>query len=94
MGAEIVVIAPDTMQNAQEFFGENPVPFVALVDNERKVYELFDVQSKWISLGQRPGLFILDQAGIVRFAYIGAQQWEIPSNAEVLSQLEQLAADK
>jgi len=87
---EIVVIAPDTMMNAQSFFEKNPVPFTALVDNSLEVYQQYDVQSKLISLGQRPGLFIIDKQGIVQCAYIGAQQWEIPSNAQVLAQLDEL----
>ncbi len=88
--AEIVVIAPDTLGNAQSFFSLSPVPFTALVDNELAVYQQFDVQSKLISLGQRPGLFVIDKQGIVQYAYLGAQQWEIPKNEEVLEQLVQL----
>jgi peroxiredoxin Q/BCP len=91
--AEIVVIAPDTMGNARSFFTNNPVPFIALVDDALEVYDLFDVQSKWISLGQRPGLFIIDKQGILRYAYIGAQQWEIPANQEVLAQLKKINED-
>lgn len=93
LGAEIIVIAPDTMENAQQYFSKNPVSFDALVDDSLEIYKMFDVQSKWTSLGQRPGLFILDQAGIVRFAYIGKQQWEIPSNEVVLAQLKKLTTD-
>lgn len=89
LGAEVVVIAPDTVGNAEQFFANRPVPFVALADDTHEVYDQFDVQSKWTSLGQRPGLFIIDQQGIVQFAYIGSQQWEIPSNEEVISQIEE-----
>ena len=53
------------------------------------VYQLFDVQSKIISLGQRPGLFIIDKDGIVRFTFIGMQQWEIPPNSQVLEILQE-----
>ena len=90
--AEIVVIAPDTLGNAQSFFTRSPVPFTALVDDELAVYQQFDVQSKLISLGQRPGLFVIDKQGIVQYAYLGAQQWEIPKNEEVLAQLAKLNA--
>lgn len=85
-----MVIAPDTMGNAQSFFSRSPVPFIALVDDSLEVYDLFDVQSKWISLGQRPGLFIIDKGGVIQYAYIGAQQWEIPPNRVVLEQLEKI----
>lgn len=87
LDAEIVAITPDTMGNAQSYFKNNQFPFPGLVDNELKVYQLFDVQSKLTSLGQRPGLFIIDKQGITRYAYLGTQQWEIPSNKIVLEQL-------
>jgi deoxyinosine 3'endonuclease (endonuclease V) len=40
-----------------------------------------------VSLGQRPGLFIIDGDGIVRYSHLGWQQWEIPSVDETLEQL-------
>jgi peroxiredoxin len=89
LDAEVVAIAPDTMENSQKFFTEHPIPFIALVDDSLQVFQQFDVQSKWISLGQRPGLFIIDKSGMVQFAYIGSQQWEIPTNEVVLSQIKQ-----
>ncbi|HAY83532.1 MAG TPA: hypothetical protein DCY42_01035 [Chloroflexi bacterium] len=88
--SEIVVIAPDTMQNANRYFANNPVPFPALVDDTLEVYQQFDVQSKLISLGQRPGLFIIDKNGIVQFAFVGMQQWEIPNNSLVLQTLAEI----
>ena len=90
LNSEVVVIAPDTMGNAQSFFKTSPVPFVALVDDSLEVYQMFDVQSKLISLGQRPGLFVIDKNGMIQFAYVGAQQWEIPANTVVLEKLAEL----
>jgi peroxiredoxin len=90
LGAEIIAIAPDTMGNAQSYFKNNELPFPGLVDNKLSVYQQFDVQSKLTSLGQRPGLFIIDKQGITRYAYLGTQQWEIPSNKVVLEQLQQM----
>jgi hypothetical protein len=38
-----------------------------------------------MSLGQRPALFVVDREGVVRFDSIGTQQWQIPSNDNVLA---------
>ena len=84
------MIAPDTLGNARTFFEQHQLPFPGLVDESLAVYEQYDVQSRLLSLGQRPGLFIVDKSGIVRYAYVGTQQWEIPSNTEVLAQLDTL----
>ncbi len=84
---EIVAIAPDTFGNAKDYFQKNGLLFVGLADEHHDVYDQFDIQSRALSLGQRPGLFIIDKAGVVRYAYLGTQQWQIPENDVVLAQL-------
>jgi peroxiredoxin len=90
-GAEVLAIAPDTLENAQRYFQTNDIPFPCLPDPDREVFRQYDVKSAMISLGQRPGLFVIDKAGVVRYAYLGWQQWEIPSVDETLQQLDNLA---
>ena len=89
-GAEVVAIAPDTLEHAKGYFQRNDIPFACLPDAERQVYRQYDVRSALISLGQRPGLFVIDKEGVVRYAYLGWQQWEIPSVDETLRQLDAL----
>jgi peroxiredoxin len=84
---EILAIAADTMGNAKDYFKRNKLPFSGLSDSDHSVYDQYDVQSKLLSLGQRPGLFIVDKDGIIQFSYVGSQQWEIPSNQEILKLL-------
>ena len=83
-GAEVITLVNDTEEQALAYFKEHRVPFSCLVDPEHTVYDQYEVRSKLLSLGQRPALFIIDREGIVRYAYLGWEQWEIPSNAEVL----------
>ena len=90
-GAEIVAIAPDTVDAARAFFERESLPFTCLPDPDREVFRMYDVKSAMISLGQRPGLFIVDKDGIVRFAHLGFQQWEIPSVDDTLAQLDALS---
>ena len=90
LDAEIVTIAPHTFNVAQAYFNRNKLPFPGLMTTTHGVYDQFDVQSKVLSMGQRPGLFIIDKDGIVRFAYVGSQQWEIPTNKKVLEQLKNI----
>jgi len=88
--ATVVAIAPDTLENAQSYFEKNELPFTCLPDADRAVFRQYDVKSAIVSLGQRPGLFIVDKDGIVRFAYLGWQQWEIPSIDDTLAELDAL----
>jgi peroxiredoxin Q/BCP len=83
-GAEVIALVKDTREAAQTYLREHDIPFPCLVDPEHQVYDRYGVKSKLMSLGQRPALFVIDRDGIVRYAYLGWQQWEIPSNAEVL----------
>jgi peroxiredoxin len=90
-GAEILAIAPDTLENARRYFQDHDIPFPCLADPDRKVFRQYDVKSAAISLGQRPGLLIIDKEGIVHYAHLGWQQWEIPTVDETLEQLDTLA---
>ena len=89
-GAEILAIAPDTLEHAQGYFQRNDIPFPCLPDPDRDVYRQYDVKTAMVSLGQRPGLFVIDTEGVVRYAYLGWQQWEIPSVDETLRELDAL----
>ena len=85
-----MAVAPDTVAHAQAYFKQNDIPFPCLADPDRRVFRVYDVKSAMISLGQRPGLFVIDGAGVVRFAHLGFQQWEIPTVDDTLKQLDLL----
>lgn len=89
--ATVVAVAPDTIDHARSYFDKNQLPFTCLADPGRTVFNQYDVKSALVSLGQRPGLFIIDKDGFVRFAYLGWQQWEIPTIEETLEQLDALS---
>lgn len=88
--ARVIAIAPDARENARRYFERESIPFTCLADEDRGVFRLYDVKSTLASLGQRPGLFIIDAEGIVRYAYLGWQQWEIPTVDETLAELDAL----
>jgi len=90
-GAEVIALAPDTLDNARRYFETNEIPFPCVPDPDRQVFRMYDVKSAMVSLGQRPALFIIDKGGAVRFTHLGWQQWEIPSVDETLAQLDALA---
>ena len=83
-GAEVVALVSDTGAHAHAYFHQHGIPFPCLVDPEHTVYDRYEVESKLLSLGQRPALFVIDREGVVRYAYLGWQQWEIPPNGRVI----------
>lgn len=88
--AEVLAIAPDSVENSKRYFEREDIPFPCLGDPDRRVFRQFDVKSAMISLGQRPGLFLVNKDGIVRYAHLGFQQWEIPSVEDTLKELDKL----
>lgn len=89
-GARVVAVAPDSIEGVATFLAGNEFPFSLLADTEHAVFDSYDVISTMRSLGQRPALFVVDQRGIVRFDSIGTQQWQIPTNDNVLRVLASL----
>jgi peroxiredoxin len=88
--AEVLAIAPDSVANSKRYFEREDIPFPCLGDSDRRVFRQYDVKSAMISLGQRPGLFIVDADGLVQYAHLGFQQWEIPPVEETLKELDRL----
>ncbi len=84
-GARVVTVAPDTAEGVAKFVRDNDYPFPLLADTDHAVFDAYDVASRMASLGQRPALFVVDRDGIVRFDSIGTQQWQIPTNDNVLA---------
>ncbi len=88
--AVVLTVAPDTLEHSRDYFQRHDIPFHCLTDPDRQVYRKYDVKRAVVSLGQRPGLFVIDREGIVRYAHLGWQQWEIPSVRETLRELDHL----
>ena len=89
-GARVLAIAPDSVEGVARFVDHNPYPFSLLPDEDHAVFDAYDVISTLMSIGQRPALFVIDGDGVVRFDSIGTQQWQIPSNENVLAVLDAL----
>jgi thioredoxin-dependent peroxiredoxin len=89
-GAEVLAISAEPAAASEAYLRAHPLPYPTLIDDDHRVFDAYDVTSRMMSLGQRPALFVVDEAGIVRFDEVGAQQWNIPSNRQVLAVLDGL----
>jgi peroxiredoxin len=92
-GAEVVGVAPHNAADTRRLVESMRLPFPVLADEDRAVFRRYDVQSRLWSLGQRPAVYLVDREGVIRWAHLGRQQWEIPSTAQVLEQVDALRAD-
>ncbi len=89
-GATVVVIGPHTADEVAKHLKSHPTPFAMLPDPDGTVFAAYDVPSRLISLGQQPATYVIDRDGVIRFDAVGAQQWNIPSNATVVEVLDKL----
>ena len=89
-GAEVLAISAESAASSEAYLRAHPLPYPTLIDEDHTVFDAYDATSRLMSLGQRPALFVVDSAGVIRFGDVGAQQWNIPSNQAVLSVLEGL----
>ena len=83
----MIAIAPHDVDTVTKFLAKEPMPFPVLADPDHTVFDLYDVASRALSLGQRPAVFVIGADGRVRFDAVGTQQWQIPGNDEVLEVL-------
>lgn len=86
-GVEILAFAPGTVEQTGAFAAARDLPFPCLSDPEFEVFRAYDVESRLLSLGQRPALYAVDREGIVRYAFVGTQQWQVGDTDEALAAL-------
>jgi peroxiredoxin len=86
-GVEVLALAPGDLDQTGAFAAARGIPFPLLADPQRAVYRAYQVESRLLSLGQRPALFSIDHHGIVRYAFLGTQQWQLGDIDEALAAL-------
>ena len=86
-GVEVIALAPGTLDQTGAFAAARGLPFPLLADPQRDVYRAYQVESRLLSLGQRPALYAIDRHGIVRYAFLGSQQWQLGDIDEALAAL-------
>lgn len=90
LGASILAVAPDSVEGVAKYVAANPVPYTIVADTDHVAFDAYDVGVRALSLGQRPALFVIDRDGVVRYDSVGTQQWQIPTNEQVLAVLREL----
>lgn len=87
MSVEVLALAPAGVAQTAASAAAHAIPFPLLADQALEVYRAYQVESHLLSLGQRPALYAIDRDGIVRYAYLGTQQWQLGSLDEALAAL-------
>ena len=86
-GTEVLALAPGTLDQAGAFAAAHGLPFPLLADPQLEVFAAYQVDSRLLSLGRRPALYAIDRDGVVRYAFLGTQQWQVGDVGEALAAL-------
>ncbi len=93
-GAEVVAVGPDSRDAFREYWNKEGLPFVGLADPDHAVAGLYRQEVSLLKLGRMPALLVVDRAGQVRYQHYASSMSDIPSNAEVLAELDRLGEDR
>lgn len=95
LGAELMVVFPgprnglEAFKRGYEALNQEEIPpYGLLYENDYIVSELMDLEGNKVV----PSTFVLDEQGIVRFAYIGQHEADRPSVERVVEALRELAS--
>ena len=86
----ILVIGPENAAAFARYFSEHDLPFIGLPDPAHTVLDLFGQQIKLFKFGRMPAQLLVDKTGMVRFMHYGNDMTDIPSNAEMLTLIDEI----
>jgi peroxiredoxin len=85
---QVIVVGPVDAKAFSDYWKKNKLPFVGLPDPKASVLKLYGQEVNLFKLGRMPAQVIIDMDGIARYVHYGHDMTDIPSNAEVLSLLD------
>jgi len=89
LNAEILVVVPNGPRMIERYVRQNHPPYAILSDKGSGVAGSYLQVKQFFSLGT-PTVFVVDQAGRLRYAYYATSLLEEPDNQEPLSILEKM----
>ncbi len=92
--AEIVTVGPEDADAFRSYWTKNDIPFPGLADPKHSVADEYGQEFRLLKMGRLPALMIIDKAGRIRYSHYGDSMQDIPSNAEVLGEIDRLNEDR
>jgi len=90
LNTEILVMVPNGPRMIQKHIDEFHPPYPILTDKGAKVAAQYFQTNQFFLIGT-PTVFVVDQGGIIRYAYYAASALEEPGTEEPLAVLAKLA---
>lgn len=97
MSAELIAISADPLDSTRGFPAASGWRFPIVGDSELQVIDRYGVRDPDDTEGRRiarPSVFLLDPAGIVRYAHVGLHRQDRPALGSILLALETLSGQQ
>ena len=94
-GLQVAVILPQKRDPIREWLREHALSFPLLVDEGREAsreYGVYVRADSGSAHSARPGVFILDGEGAVRYVFLADEQREHPEDADIFATLDAMGA--
>lgn len=88
--AEVIAIGPEDAATFSDFWQSKKMPFIGIADPKHVIAKMFGQKVKPFKFGRMPALIVIDKEGRIRYQHYGDSMSDIPSNAELLSMLDNL----
>jgi peroxiredoxin len=89
-GATILGIVGQDLDDLREYIVRSPLPFPLLSDDARAVmksYEVYNALSFDAFRMAHPSAFIVDPAGVIRYAFVASNQMDWPQTSLLAAEL-------
>jgi peroxiredoxin len=87
----VVVVGPENASAFERYWTENRLPFIGLPDPTHTVLKLYGQEIKLFKFGRMPAQVLVDTAGTARFVQYGHDMTDIPTTAENLAMIDEIA---
>jgi len=80
-------------EKVRSYIERSGLPFTILIDDSRETVKAYGV---WHPIGfdawniARPALFLIDQAGVIRYSFVASWQGEFVTHQEIVDELMKL----
>jgi len=85
---EIIVVGPDNSIAFRNYWSANELPYIGLPDPKHSILKLYGQEIKLFRFGRMPAQVVVDKMGVARFVHYGKSMSDIPSNNEILANLQ------
>ena len=93
-GAEVLTVSPDSPDTLRKYKAKTETPFPMLADEKKAVILQYGVKNDWTPYKRgipHPSIYIIDRAGIVRFAEVRQNYFFRVRTSTILDELEKIA---